>query len=90
MQSNNWTLFVEGYADAGEKMKGTGFDAYMLSAKRAQEVTKALVERGVRAEKITTLFYGDSRVDENAPNMKVQFILRKRDMRTEGKKVSAE
>lgn len=90
MQSNDWTLFVEGYADAGEKMIGTGLDPYMLSAKRAQEVTKALIGRGVRAEKITTLFYGDSRVDENEPNSKVKFTLRKKDMGNEGKKVSSE
>ena len=87
MKNEDWTLFVEGYADKGETLQGQkGVDAYLLSAKRAQEVTKALVKRGVDPEKITTLFYGDSRAQENTENKKVRFILRKRDLRTEGQK----
>jgi chemotaxis protein MotB len=88
MKDNNWTLFVEGYASRGEVSK-TGQNSWDLSSKRASEVTRALIQRGVRAEKITTMFYGDSRAQENQINRRVEFILRKIDFRTEGKKAKS-
>jgi chemotaxis protein MotB len=88
MKDNNWTLFVEGYAGRGEVSK-TGQNAWDLSSKRASEVTRALIQRGVRAEKITTMFYGDSRAKSNQINRRVEFILRKVDFRTEGKKAKS-
>lgn len=91
MQDNNWTIFVEGYAEPGENLNGnTSTDAYLLSAKRAQEVTTALIKRGVRAEKITTLFYGSSRHVKGDNGKKVEFVLRKIDLKTEGKRVRAQ
>ena len=91
LQDNKWTLFVEGYADSGEIETGVSDSTpYLLSSKRAQEVTIAIIKRGVAPEKITTLFYGDSRVRENGENKKVEFILRKRDLRTEGRKVRSQ
>lgn len=91
MQDNDWTLFVEGYAEKGESEIGvTGSNPYLLSSKRAQEVTSAIIKRGVSPEKITTLFYGDSRAKENTNNKKVEFILRKRDLRTEGRRVRSQ
>ncbi len=91
LQDNKWTLFVEGYADTGEVETGVeGSTSYTLSSKRAQEVTNAIIKRGVSPEKITTLFYGASRVKENGENKKVEFILRKRDLRTEGRRVRSQ
>ena len=91
MQDENWTLFVEGYADKGEVEKGVkGSTPYQLSANRAQEVTSAIIKRGVEPNKITTLFYGDSRAVDRDINQKVEFILRKRDLRTEGRRVRSQ
>lgn len=87
MKDNDWTLFVEGYADRGERWSKGG-DAWDLSYRRAVEVTKSLVKRGVRPNKVTTVFYGDSRAKEGALNRKVEFILRKRDLKTEGRRVT--
>jgi len=89
MQDNEWSIFVEGYAEKGETLKGNSkIGAYDLSAKRAQEVTTALIKRGVDPEKITTLYYGDSRAVEGDTNQKVEFVMRKRDLKTEGRRVS--
>lgn len=88
MKDNDWTVFIEGYADAGETVAGNpSLGPDILSARRAQEVSKALIKRGVRPEKITSVFYGDSRAVENDTNRKVEFILRKRDLKTEGRVV---
>ncbi|MEE2671054.1 MAG: flagellar motor protein MotB [Bdellovibrionota bacterium] len=89
MKEENWTLYVEGYADRGESgVDGT--NPYELSSKRAQEVTASLVRQGVSPEQITTVFYGDSRAVDNDINRKVEFVLRKTDLRTEGKRVRSQ
>jgi chemotaxis protein MotB len=89
MKDNDWVLYVEGYADLGEKWtEDKASDAWDLSYRRAIEVTRSLVKRGVRPNKITTLFYGDSRAKRGELNRKVEFVLRKRDLRTEGKRVT--
>jgi chemotaxis protein MotB len=91
MHDNDWTLFVEGYAEPGERSsKDPSVDAFGLSAQRASEVTRSLVQRGVRPEKITTVFYGDTRAVRGDKNRKVEFILRKRDLLTKGHKVRAQ
>lgn len=87
MKDNDWTLFVEGYSEKGEKWKKGG-DSWDLSYRRAVEVTKSLIKRGIRPTKITTVFYGDSRAVRGDLNRKVEFILRKRDLKTEGKRVT--
>jgi chemotaxis protein MotB len=87
MKDNDWTLFVEGYSEPGEKWVKGG-DAWDLSYRRAVEVTRSLVKRGVRPSKITTVFYGDSRAVKGDLNRKVEFVLRKRDLKTEGKRVT--
>lgn len=87
MKDNDWTLFVEGYSEKGEKWKKSG-DSWDLSYRRAIEVTKSLIKRGIRPSKITTVFYGDSRAVRGDLNRKVEFILRKRDLKTEGKRVT--
>lgn len=89
MKDNDWTLFVEGYSERGEKWKKSKqSDAWDLSSRRAIEVTKSLIKRGVRPNKITTVFYGDSRAVKGDLNRKVEFILRKRDLKTEGKRTT--
>jgi chemotaxis protein MotB len=57
---------------------------------RATAVTKLFIKEGVRPEKITTVFYGDTRAVEGDINRKVEFILRKRDLKTQGKFVPAQ
>lgn len=90
MQDNNWTLFVEGYAQSGETYSADPSKGpFELSSMRAQEVTKALIKRGVRPEKITTVFYGDTRSEDRPGDRKVEFILRKRDLRSQGREVPA-
>lgn len=91
LQDNDWTIFVEGYANPGEMLNNNpSTDEYVLSAKRAQEVTAALVKRGVRPEKITTVFYGASRHVQGDNSRKVEFLLRKIDLKTEGRRVRSQ
>lgn len=93
MRNEKWVLFVEGHAASGEKM-ANGKDAFALSAERAQEVTKSLMKQGIRADRLTAVFYGDSRPvigesgQESLPrkfHRRVEFILRKRDLQQQGK-----
>lgn len=91
MRDNDWTLFVEGYAAEGEQVSNDpSKGAFELSSLRAQEVTKALIKRGVRPEKITTVFYGDTRATGSDKDRKVEFILRKRDLKSKGREVPAQ
>lgn len=91
MRDNDWTIFVEGFASEGETYdKDSSRGPFDLSSMRAQEVTKALIKRGVRPEKITTVFYGDARSEDSASDRKVQFILRKRDLGSKGREVPAQ
>ena len=91
LHDNNWTLFVEGYAEAGERSNtDSSIDAFTLSAQRATQVTRSLIQRGVRPEKITTVFYGDTRAVKGDKNRKVEFILRKRDLHSKGRRVRSE
>ncbi len=91
MKDNDWTLHIEGYAEKGEVSSGdSSVGPYLLSAKRVEEVTKVLIKNGVRPEKISSVFYGDSRAVDNDTNRKVEFILRKRDLKTEGRRVRAQ
>ena len=93
MRENNWNIMVEGHAEAGEVGK-KGEDAYELSSQRAMAVSKSLIQRGISANRITTIFYGDSRpqakVNGNVSDRRVEFLLKKVDLRTEGRKVEAQ
>jgi chemotaxis protein MotB len=93
MRENNWNILVEGHADVGETGQ-KGEDAYTLSSLRALAVSKSLIQRGVSPDRITTIFYGDSRPqDKTNPNVndrRVEFLLKKVDLRTEGRKVEAQ
>src|SRR5690606_26978632 len=61
MRENNWNILVEGHAEAGEVSIKDGGDAYTLSSQRALAVSKSLLQRGISPDRITTIFYGDSR-----------------------------
>ena len=97
MKAKNWTLFVEGHSSRGETSANGKFDTYFLSSMRATEVTKLLVTKGVRPSRITTVFYGDTRLadsgeslDARDRNQRVEFMLRKTDLRTPGHKVDSQ
>ncbi len=92
LRENNWNILVEGHAEAGEVAKDGG-DAYTLSSQRALAVSKSLIQRGISADRITTIFYGDSRqqskTNGNISDRRVEFVLKKNDLRVEGRKVEA-
>lgn len=95
LKENNWNVLVEGHAEAGEIYeKDKSVDAYELSSMRALQVSKALIQRGVPPSRITTVFYGDSRpqekVNKNVSDRRVEFVLKKNDLRTEGRKVEGQ
>lgn len=94
MRENNWNIMIEGHAEAGEVSTKDSADAYSLSSARALAVSKSLIQRGISPARITTIFYGDSRplekVNKNVSDRRVEFILRKNDLRVEGRKVEAQ
>ncbi len=95
MTENNWQILVEGHSEAGEvSAKDAAVDAYQLSSQRALAVSRALLQRGVSANRITTIFYGDSRpqqkINDKVSDRRVEFVLKKVDLRTEGRKVEAQ
>lgn len=93
LRENNWNILIEGHAEAGEVAKDGG-DAYALSSARALAVSKSLIQRGISAERVTTIFYGDSRplqkINKNISDRRVEFVLKKADLRVEGRKVEAQ
>lgn len=94
MRENNWNIMVEGHAEKDEvSSKDKSVDAYSLSSQRAMAVSKALIQRGVSPDRITIIFYGDSRpqqkIEGNGSDRRVEFLLKKSDLRTEGRKVEA-
>jgi chemotaxis protein MotB len=94
MKENTWNIMIEGHAEVGEvSTKDKSIDAYTLSAQRALAVSKSLIQRGISPERITTIFYGDSRPqDKTNPNVsdrRVEFLLKKVDLRSEGRKVES-
>ena len=94
MRENNWNILVEGHAEAGEVSNKDGSDAYTLSSQRALAVSKSLLQRGISPDRITTIFYGDSRpqakVNKSISDRRVEFVIKKVDLRTEGRKVEAQ
>ena len=95
LRENAWHIMIEGHAEAGEvSLKDKSIDAYMLSSQRALAVSKSLIQRGVSPDRITTIFYGDSRpqaiVGPQISDRRVEFLLKKIDLRTEGRKVEAQ
>ncbi len=98
LRDNDWVVFVQGFAARGEKSPGGG-DAYSLSSRRANSISKYLIQKGIKAEKVIAVSFGDSRqqkvVGKKATkaeirriNRRVEFLIRKRDIRASGRKVS--
>lgn len=92
LRGRDWTVFVQGHSSAGERGKDNA-DPYTLSSYRAAAVTRSLIENGIRPNKITTVFYGDTRParvtsgDVQSMSRRVEFIIRKTDLKTEGREV---
>ena len=96
LQEKDWTIYVEGHAAPGESSQDGEMDSFKLSSARAVAVSRSLVRRGVRPEKVITVSFGDSRsVDESSNSeaknrelsRRVEFSLRKRDLNSGGEKV---
>ncbi|PIP88744.1 MAG: hypothetical protein COW01_08330 [Bdellovibrionales bacterium CG12_big_fil_rev_8_21_14_0_65_38_15] len=94
LSSKDWVVFVQGHAAVGER-SADGKDAFELSAQRAAAVSKSLIRRGVRASKVTTVFYGDTRTitlpnrsqaENDELSRRVEFMIRKADLNTPGSK----
>lgn len=102
LANKDWVVFVQGYSARGEQYideLGNKSDALMLSALRAQAVTKSLIARSVRPDKIETVFYGDTKpletpgrtIEQNrADSRRVTFILRKVGLNEMGRKVKSQ
>lgn len=88
LRANNWNILVEGHSGSEEQ------DPYELSSKRALTISKSLIQRGVNPNRITTLFYGDSRplkkVHKSIVDGRVEFLIKKNDLQAEGRKVEAQ
>jgi len=94
MRENNWHIMIEGHAEQNEILSSDKkSDAYVLSSLRAMAVSKALIQRGIDPKRITTIFYGDSRPQEKVnkaiSDRRVEFLIKKSDLRAEGRKVES-
>lgn len=98
LSEKNWTIYVLGHASRGETSEDGSRDSFDLSASRASAVARNLMKQGVRAEQVTTTFYGDTRPDKVLKktgeerqdlNRRVEFVIRKRDVATPGHKVES-
>ncbi len=96
LSNGKWVVFIQGHASRGETSIDGKLDAFALSAQRATEVSRSLIERGVPHKVITTVFYGDSRPlvmpgknqsDIDFLSRRVEFTLGKTDISTLGHKV---
>jgi chemotaxis protein MotB len=96
LSDTKWTIYILGHSSRGETSTDGTRDAFELSASRASSVARNLMKQGVRAEQVTTTFYGDTRPDKvmeksgkerQELNRRVEFIIRKRDVATPGHKV---
>lgn len=97
LKDTDWILFVEGHASKGE-IDNNGKDALTLSSQRSMAVMRYLVKRGIKSSRITPVFYGDTSPEYKAggsaserasKNRRVEFIIRKVDLRTSGHKVES-
>lgn len=98
LNGREWRVFVEGHSSRGETSKDGSKDAFELSSSRAIAVTRSLIKRGVRPDRITTVFYGDTRpnkipglkeADKAGKDRRVEFLIRKTDLKANGHKVDA-
>lgn len=98
LNDSNWTVYVMGHASRGENSANGQLDAFELSSKRASEVARSLIKRGVSPTQVVTSFFGDTRPvkvlgvnqkEKPEDNRRVEFMIRKRDLGTTGNKVDA-
>lgn len=98
LKNKDWTIYVEGHAAPGETSSDGEMDSFELSSARAVAVSRSLVRRGVRPEKVITVSFGDSRPVDTSSNSeaknrelsrRVEFSLRKRDLNSGGQKVQS-
>lgn len=98
LRDNDWVVYVQGYSAKGENSTGGG-DAYTLSARRSTSIGKYLIQKGIKAEKVISVSFGDSRQQEvigkkatkteiRKMNRRVEFLIRKRDINDSGRNVS--
>ena len=89
ISQTDWVIFIEGHASSGEVSTDGKSDALILSSLRAASVAKEIIGLGVKPEKITTVFYGDTRPYEDISkstkeikklSRRVEFIIRKKDL----------
>jgi len=96
LTTEGWKIFVEAHASKGETVSlgSQSYDALSLSSFRAAEVSRYLIERGVLPKNITTVFYGDTRPytsyqnttqTSSKNNRRVEFVIRKVDLDSEGR-----
>ena len=99
LSEKNWKIFIKGHASLGEAGIEEGIDSYRLSSMRATAVAKSLVAKGISPKRITIVSYGDTRPVKirgqskdrlNRLSRRVEFMIRKRDLETEGHKVDAQ
>ncbi|MDH5581699.1 MAG: OmpA family protein, partial [Bdellovibrionales bacterium] len=99
LSNKGWTLFIEGHASKGETSSDGSRDAFILSSLRAAAVAKTIIRRGVQSSRVSSVFYGDSRperipgkseLENQELSRRVDFILRKTDLRDEGRAVPAQ
>ena len=99
LSKGEWVVFVEAHSAGGEVSTDRNADAFTLSSMRAAVVTRKLVERGVPANKISAVFYGDTRpfvipgrTQEQTRHLdrRVEFLIRKIDLMHPGHKVRSE
>ncbi|MFZ8934299.1 MAG: OmpA/MotB family protein [Bacteriovoracaceae bacterium] len=97
--NKGWTLFIEGHASKGETSDDGRRDAFILSSLRAAAVAKTIIRRGIQSSRLSSVFYGDSRperipgkseVENQELSRRVEFILRKTDLRAEGRAVPSQ
>lgn len=94
LKNENWVLFIEGHASIGEQSADGKLDAWGISSLRSMVVSQNFLKRGINAERINAVFYGDARPDRQdkstasqhdpKKDQRVEFLLRKTDLRTPG------
>jgi len=98
LAESKWTIYVLGHAEAGEVSTDGARDAFELSSKRASEVARSLIKRGIAPNRVVTSFFGDTRpikvtgsksVKKKGEDRRVEFMIRKRDLQDTGNKVDA-
>lgn len=92
LKAENWIIIVEGFASLNENSIDGNMDAFELSSLRAISVSKILMKKGIDDHRVTTVFYGDSRPEEEFAedsryNRRVEFTIRKTDLRSKGHKI---